>query len=123
MPNTMTIQPRLFKVFRTFISCLEDQGRWAKDTPESRAYARWPGHGTPGHTLAGSLRGSSLAAVEGVGPSAAPQTCLPSLTTTPGHPWELGLEDATRTPRAPPSPPTSGSSAHLVLAEPQGRAL
>ena len=45
------------------------------------------------------------------------------LTTTPGHPWELGLEDATRTPRAPPSPPTSGSSAHLVLAEPQGRAL
>ena len=45
------------------------------------------------------------------------------LTTTLGHPWELGLEDATRTPRAPPSPQTSGSSAHLVLAEPQGRAL
>lgn len=45
------------------------------------------------------------------------------LLTTPGHPWESGLEDPTRTLRAPPSPPASGSRAHLVLAEPQSRAL
>lgn len=115
-----TIQPRLFKVFCTFVSCLEDQGRRAKHTPESRAYARQPGHGTPGDTLAGSLGGSSLAAVEGVGPSAAPQTCLPSLTRAP-----LGVGSGRRyqDPEGTTQPPTSGSSAHLVLAEPQGRAL
>ena len=71
----------------------------------------------------------SLAAVDGVGaPEAAPQTPPPTThhhpRGTPGVQFGKCHQDCeVTTLLVVPSPLTSGSSTHLVLAEPQGRAL
>ena len=80
-------------------------GQTDQRQPREQGPHQVAGHGKPGDTLAGSLRGSSLAVVEGVGPSAAPQTPPPAAHHHTRAPLGVGFGRCYQDPEGTTQPP------------------